>query len=468
MQKKNPALTNKFVGQGFLLFLDQILVAVTNWIFWIVVSRLASTSEVGQATSVYSLVLLMSTVCQLGLEYPLLKRSSLDRSKILGTTLAIEAILILGLIPVIVLLASMDVYHASLVDVIWVAVGLLVLTPISFVGRFALLGVSNAKSVLVFEILATSAKFVMAYILLSMGFGSFGILFSFMTASLLSAVSMLTIAARRLPIRLIRDKGYFMEVIKEGLSNAPSKLSRIMIVTLSVILLTSFGISDSDIGVFYVAAMISVIGGGLVSSMSFTVIPASSQSKADLSSGSLRIGLTLTAPIIAALIVAPKDILGIIGPEYASAAMILFVLSIGIPASAVVMNAISKFNYLGEGRKITFVGLTQIAAFLASFLVLVPYYGTLGAAISIVVAYTSSATLAVFWLEKAQRGHIARSIVAIIAGCSAGYSISLVLDYSLAVIVSTVVITSAILLVVKSTSPSELRQLIRSVRNAKE
>ncbi len=97
MQKKGPSLTtNKFIGQGMLFFTDQILVSVTNWLYWIVVSRLASTSEIGQATSVYSLVLLISTVSQIGLEYPLLKKASLPHSQILGTALAIELILTSG------------------------------------------------------------------------------------------------------------------------------------------------------------------------------------------------------------------------------------------------------------------------------------------------------------------------------------------------------------------------------------
>ena len=42
MQKKGPLTTNKFIGQGILLFIDQILVSVTNWLYWIIVSRLAS------------------------------------------------------------------------------------------------------------------------------------------------------------------------------------------------------------------------------------------------------------------------------------------------------------------------------------------------------------------------------------------------------------------------------------------
>jgi O-antigen/teichoic acid export membrane protein len=465
MQKKggHASTTNKFIGQGILLFIDQILVSVTNWLYWIIVSRLASTSEIGQATSVYSLVLLISTVSQIGLEYPLLKRSSLYRSQILGTALAIELIITSGSIAAIIFLANTDMYHTSLGQYVLVAIALLVLSPISFVGRFALLGISNAKSVLVFDVSATIAKFLTAYILLSTGFGAFGILFSFMIASLVAAITMLLIAAGRLSLRPVRDKRRIIEVIKEGVSNAPSKLSRTMIITLSVILLASYGISDSDIGTFYLALMISVVGAGLATSMSFTVIPASSESKADLSSGSLRIGLSLTVPLIAALLVAPKDILAVLGMEYAAAHNILLVLSMGILPTAIVMNAISKFNNSGEQRKIIAIGLIQIAGFLTSFVLLVPHYGSLGAAYSILIAYAASSAFSVYWFERLQRRYIAASLVAVIIGWAAGYIISMILDYSLIVIISSVVTTLVVVFVLKITSTSEIRQVIRNV-----
>jgi O-antigen/teichoic acid export membrane protein len=467
MQKKgSPALTtNKFIGQGILLFTDQILVSITNWLYWIMVSRLASTSEIGQATSVYSLVLLISTVCQIGLEYPLLKKASLHRSQILGTALAIELILTSASIAAIIFLANTDMYHASLGQYVLVAVALLVFSPISFVGRFALLGISNARAVLAFDVAATIAKFLSAYILLSMGFGAFGILVSFMIASLVAAITMILIAGRRLSLRPIRDKRYIVEVIKEGLSNAPSKLSRTMIITLSVILLASYGISDSDIGIFYIALMISIVGAGLAASMSFTVIPASAESKSDLSSGSLRLGLSFTAPLIAALVVAPRYILSIIGMEYATADTILLVLSIAILPTAIMMNAVSKFNNSGEQRKIIAIGLIQIAVFLISFVVLVPYYGSLGAAYAILITYVASAAYALCWFKWAERRYIANSIVAIVLGCAAGYAIDLILDQSLAAIVTSVLITSVILLALKNTSISEMRQLVKTIRN---
>lgn len=464
MQKKNgPALTNKFVGQGILLFIDQILVSATNWLYWIVVSRLASTSEIGQATSVYSLVLLISTVSQIGLEYPLLKKASIRHSQILGTALSIELIITSGTIAAIIFLANTDMYHSTLGQYVYLAIALLILSPISFVGRFALLGISNARSVLVFDLAATIAKFLTAYILLSMGSGVFGILFSFVIASLVAAVTMILIAARRLSLRPLRDKMRIIEVVKEGVSNAPSKLSRTMIITLSVILLASYGISDSDIGTFYIALMISIVGAGFASSMSFTVIPASSEFKADLSSGSLRIGLSLTAPLIAALLVAPSDILSILGMEYAAAHTVLFVLSMAILPTAIVMNAISKFNNSGEQKKIIAIGLIQVAGFLTSFVLLVPYYGSLGAAYSILIAYFASSAFSIYWFERLERKYIAASLIAVIIGSTIGFMIGLILDYGLIIIISSAVVTFAVVLALKNTSTSEIRQLVNNV-----
>jgi O-antigen/teichoic acid export membrane protein len=459
-------MRTKFVGQGMVLFIDQILLAIANWFYWLVISRFASTSEIGQATSVYSLVLLIAVVSQIGLEYPLLKKSSLLRSYVFGTALAIELIMTSGAIAAVIFLANTDMYHASLGGYLLVAVTLLALSQISFISRYALLGISNARSVLVFNVVATGGKFLTAYILLSMGFGVFGILFSFMIASLVSAIGMMSIAGRRLSFRPVRDKRRIIEVLKEGLSNAPSKLSRVIVMTLSVILLASFGISDSDIGIFYIAMMLSVVGSSLAGSMSYTVIPASTESKVDLSSGSLRLGLSFTAPIVAALIVAPRDILSIIGPQYASAYTILLVLAMGIMPIAISVNAVSKFNNLGHGRRVISIFVIQAVGFLASFFILVPYYGILGAAYSILIAYTASAVYAVAMFETSERKYVLNCIVAIIIGCAVGYAINLMLGHSLPTIVSSVAATSVVLLALRNTSVSELKQLIVTMGNA--
>jgi O-antigen/teichoic acid export membrane protein len=175
--------------------------------------------------------------------------------------------------------------------------------------------------------------------------------------------------------------------------------------------------------------------------------------------------LSFTAPLIAALIVAPRFILSIIGTEYATADTILLVLSMAILPTAVVMNAISKFNNSGEQRKIIAIGLIQIAGFLTPFVILIPYYGSLGAAYSILITYSASTAYALCWFGRAERRYIANSIVAIVLGCAAGYAINLMLHHSLTAVATSVIITSIILLALKTTSISEIRQLIGTMKN---
>jgi O-antigen/teichoic acid export membrane protein len=197
--------------------------------------------------------------------------------------------------------------------------------------------------------------------------------------------------------------------------------------------------------------------------MSFTVIPASIESHTDLSSGSLRIGLAFTAPVIAALIAAPKYVLGIIGPEYTSAEMVLLALAIAILPTAIVMNAISKLNNQAAGKKIVAIGIIHTATFLTFFLVLVPYFGTLGAAYSIAIGYTASAAIAVYWFERLERRFILNSILAVTVGCITGYLIGLVFE-SLIGLVTAIIVTSIVVLALKITSVSELRYLAKSLR----
>jgi hypothetical protein len=49
----------KFVTSSIYLFLDLIVVDASGWLYWLVISKLVSTSDVGQSTSVYSLVVLV-------------------------------------------------------------------------------------------------------------------------------------------------------------------------------------------------------------------------------------------------------------------------------------------------------------------------------------------------------------------------------------------------------------------------
>jgi O-antigen/teichoic acid export membrane protein len=466
------AVNNNYTGQGVLLFVDLVLISATNWIFWLIVSKLISPSEIGQASVIYSLVLLFSTLSQLGLEYPLLKKSISHSSSILLSSLAIEAIITVILIPVLYYVGSTDAYHSSASSFVWISIGLLVFMALGFVTRFALLGISDARNILIRDIIGTASKFILGLGLVYIGFGALGILLSFLIYNLVITILGLTLVLKKFRITKYADIQWhsdtFLQLLREALVNTPAKFSRfgMLILSMSVVLLGVFGISDAEIGIFYMTTMISIVIGSLASSISYSVIPASSLAKSDLTDGSMRIGLSLTSPLISALAVVPAYILSMLGPEYTSGGSALFILSVSILPSIIVMNSISKFNNSNESRKIIVIGCIQFTAFLISFMISVPLYGIFGAAVSIFVAYLISSIPSLIWSNGPVRRYVVNSTIATFAGILLGYAIlwGASTIHPIMAIFASVTLTTIITLLFKNTTPQEIREILKSIR----
>jgi O-antigen/teichoic acid export membrane protein len=466
------AVNKNFAGQGVLLFVDQILISATNWIFWLIISKLISASEIGQASVIFSLVLLFSTLSQLGLEYPLLKKSASHGSSIVVSSLAIEAIITIILIPVLYYVGSTDAYHSSASSFVWISIGLLVFMSLGFVVRFALLGISDARNILIRDIIGTASKFIVGLVLVSLGFGALGILLSFLFYNLVITISGLTLVLKKFRITKYADMRWhsdtFLQLVREALVNTPAKYSRfgVLILSMSIVFLGVFGISDAEIGIFYMTTMISLVIGSLASSISYAVIPASSLAKSDLTDGSLRIGLSLTSPLISALAVVPAYILSMIGPEYTSGGSALFILSVSILPSIIVMNSISKFNNSNESRKIIVMGCIQFASFLISFMIFVPLYGIFGAAVSIFVAYLTSSVPSLIWSNTPARRYVVNSTIATFAGILLGYTILWGAStlHPIMAIFAALTLTTIITLLFKNTTPQEIKEILKSIR----
>ena len=452
--------STRFVNSGVLLFIDSLVVAASGWIYWIMISKLTTSSEIGQATTIFSLVTVVAGLTQLGLEYPLLKKTTIDRSKILGTALVIELLITMASIPIMLFVVN-DIFHESFKDFVVVAIVLLILAPAGFVPRFALLGVSRVRTILLADVIGIGIRFISGYVLVTMSLGAQGILWSYLLSSLAVTGATMIIAAKSLGVT-IGSIGYLKELARDGLANTPAKLSRMLVLSLSVVLLSSFGLDDSSIGIFYIALMVSVVAGGLAASIAFMVLPASTTSKTDLSTQSARIGLSLTAPLIAGLMVSPSSVLALIGPEYVSASTTLFILSIAIFPTSIVYNAISKFNNLNKQKQLITIGSVEIAIFLIAFWILVPLYGTAGAALSILVSFSASAVVSIIWSERILLRYIATSVIAIILGWLPGYTLAAFLDLDRGIcIILAIVISLATVLVFKNTSTSEMAQFLK-------
>lgn len=456
---------NKFVTPGFLLSIDLLLVSFVNWIYWLIISTLTTTSEVGEATSVYSFAALTWAISLLGLEYSLVKRSAAERFHILGTSIIVESLIILISIPILLYVLN-NLYHGSLSELIWIAIGIVFFSSQRYIMRYALLGIYDARSVLIVNSIGATIQLGSGYFLVSGGFGAAGILLSFLINYAFITIFSFAVAKKSFKIR-IGDLRYTKGILKDALVNMPTPLAKTVIYSLSVVLLASFGISPSDIGIFYIALMLSLVGGGFAANIALMVIPVSSVSKKDFSTESVRIGLSLTAPIIVALMVAPKVILSAIGPEYTSAEMILVVLSAAIFPYTILINAISKFNNIGKPKQIIAIGSIHLIVFLGTFALLVPPYGTLGAAFSVLISSIVSAVPSLIWSEKGLLlRYTLRSLISIFAGLATGYAIQSLFGFTINPVIPILASLAVVILSIfslKNTTPLEIARIAKGL-----
>jgi O-antigen/teichoic acid export membrane protein len=455
----------RFMHSSLFLFLDLIVVAISSWLYWLVISKLVAPSEVGQSTTIYSLVFLTGTLIGLGLEYPLLKTVISQRSKILGSAIFIEFIITMAAIPFVIYVLN-DLQHESLQTYSIVAIVMLISVSLGFVARYALLGIPNSRTVLAIDTISSVAKFACGYFLVSLGFGVLGVLLSFMVQALIAACIGLYLTIKMLGFS-IGDLNYIMHTVRDGVVNMPSIFSRTLIVSLTVVLLASFGIASSEVGIFYISLMVSIVAGSLISSISYMVIPGSAMAQTDMSAAGIRIGISLTAPIIALLLVSPKFVLSFIGTEYVSGEMILLILALGILPFAIATNTISKLNYLGKSRKLLFIGFLQFITFIVAFMILVPQFKGMGAALSILLSYSVSCIPALVWSEKILIRYVVNTVIAI----AAGWGISNIFRFLLpdgtineiTTAIASIAVTLTILFALKNTSITEVRTLLNTI-----
>jgi O-antigen/teichoic acid export membrane protein len=440
---------------GSLLTLDLLIVSLVNWIYWLVISKIVTPADVGQATSVNSFAFLASTVTLMGLEYTLVKKASLQRSRILGTTLVIQLMFMAISIPILFYLIN-QLYQGSFYELSWLGVGIVIFSSLRYIFRFALLGIYSAKSVLIIDSLGVLLQLAVGLSLVSIGFGAFGILIAFLLNFVFMTCLSFVIARRSFELYL-GSLIYAKEILRDALVNTPAAFAKTFIYSLSIILLAYLGINQSEVGIFYIALMVSFVVGSFAGYMAFMAIPASLSINKDLSVESNRIGLTVTGPLIVTLMVEPKLILSIIGSEYVSAALTLVVLAVAIFPYILVTNAISSFNSAGRSKQITAIGLIQILAFLLAFFYFVPRHGTFGAAISILIAYVASSLPSVIW-SRVTINYVFRYLLPILSGLVVGYLIRMFFNSnnSLAIILISITITLAVGFGLKNTSSHEI------------
>jgi O-antigen/teichoic acid export membrane protein len=299
------------------------------------------------------------------------------------------------------------------------------------------------------------------------GFGASGILFAFLINVTIVSLSTFVIVLKEMQFKL--NFNGFRVVIKDGLINTPSKLSRVFVFSLSVILLAVFGVDVSQIGIFYMALTISLVAGGFATNIALMAIPASIRSERDFASSALRIGLSFTIPLIMILITQSYAILGFIGNSYTVASIDLVILGLSILPSSITIIAISEFNLKNQYKKILFIGLVEIIIFIVTFSILVPNLNILGASLATLIAFVASAIISIIWIKRSSLRYILTSLISLASGIIIWQTLSFITGNGLmSTIINLIIVvlaSTALVFYLNKITIREVISMIRSVSN---
>ena len=68
----SEAFTSRLLSGGFWLYIDTLVNSVTGYVFWLIISKLASVKDIGFATTAFSIAGLLTIFLSLGLVYAVL------------------------------------------------------------------------------------------------------------------------------------------------------------------------------------------------------------------------------------------------------------------------------------------------------------------------------------------------------------------------------------------------------------
>ena len=386
------------VKGGFYLFLDLLVTSIGGWIFWLIISRLTTPAEIGLATTAASLVALLGGFFGLGLEFSLLKEVSLGRRSAFGTTLSFEMLILILLSPILYF-SGLSIYGPNFSTYMLLGIGLLLISGLGFITRYSALALLQSRRVMLYDMIGTTLRFATGVSLVLQGLGGIGILSAGLIYSSVVATALLLLCYSKIGF----VKGGFNELshlLKIGISNLPSRIASIIAGSLSIVLLAAFTSDPSAVGLFFIALAISSVAAGLASSLATMALPVSGAMKVDASVISLRLGLAITAPLLAGMIAAPSFLLSLISPAYTQASESLRILAPATLLLIVVTNVVTRLNHLHMLKQLTILGLIQLSSFLLLFPLLIGTFQAMGAPLAILISSAAAATYSMKWLSR--------------------------------------------------------------------
>lgn len=407
----NMGKVSKIMSNSFYFFIDWIIMTLGGYLFWVVIGRLTTPSDVGMFSTIMNLAILIVGFTSLGMnsvlpklvpEYQVKKSEEKVRGAIrwaLKTTTAANLLAAVALIAAAPAISATG--YLSETSVVLVAIFMIAINTFYLLGS-CLYGLQNIRRIAVTDTLFTFLKLAVVPILVFAGYGYLGLVYGTIAAMFAAAFFRF--------IHLPKGKGV-ADTKEIWFYAVPATISTFGIVFTnqgSVVALSFFK-PMAEVGMFTIAFLFASILRMVPQIMSMAIFPIASQQWAgkeksglkELVTQTTRYSLLLTLPIISMFAFFPRDILvRLLNEGYSGASAILPVLSIGcllIGVSSIFTNVLYSIGEVNRNRNVILIG--GFSNIILSLLA-IPVFGMLGASAAFLISGVAMFALSMAWLRK--------------------------------------------------------------------
>ncbi len=384
---------------GAWIFFATLVVSAAGFALWVIVSRILGVGVVGVTSAAVSAAGVASTLIAAGLPIAVMREFAAKGLNVLPP--ATLATLVLGAASAIVATLMVAALPPSFGVPLWVPPVLSLMSVASTVGLQALVGLGRFKEYFASTLTASLAKVVLGVGLALLGWGALAPLLGYVSYPI---VALLVTTYFLITTYLTRPRGNpgggslaggVLPLIKLTYSNYPFIFSTQILNMLSVYFFAVLTGRAVDTGTLYLSLMIVLILNAVVGSALNASLSVSLRRGVDPFTGTLRLALTIAAPLAAAVSTAPTLPLHLINPALTGGASTLALLTLTIPPTAVATAALMKANKEGRHSTIAALGVTRLITLLTLLPPLARAAGTDGVALAYLAANVTPLPIAV-------------------------------------------------------------------------
>ena len=397
------------------LFIETIFSTFFGYVFWFVMSRIATPEIIGISSTAISFATIFIIVSTIGIPTGVQRflAKAFSENKEENAKLFVKASLLLITIGIVASAGFILIFKDWLGETFEIGFNLLIVSilliassSIAVLFRSVIIASLKTKNLPVITVLSSVVKLILAITLVTIGAGALGITIGFTIFPILASIFLAVFIMLNFRSSMSKPENGMKHSLKNILIASvvtwlPSLIYTTGINLGSLVVFSSQGASHA--GVYFIAlSIVSALSAvtSVLLTIAFPVLSTMHDGRKRLAWRITKLSLVITLPLSCSIIFYSKNVMQLFGQSYVDGSSILEILLFSMLPTVIMIGINTLMYSYGNYRQVLVIGLAASIPRIVSYFIFVPLYGSTGAAISFTVGSTLGFIVAVCIARK--------------------------------------------------------------------